>query len=72
VYYSTGVASLTAFGSAVVLPRDGVLWLAARLLLDTAGGLFGLYLLIAFGLSLAGGVMRIRHRHDVSYARQHK
>ena len=35
-----------------------MLWLAARLLLDGAGALFGLYLLILVTLFLSGYVMR--------------
>jgi hypothetical protein len=62
VYYSAGVASVTTFSAAVVLPQEGVLWLVARLMLDTAGGLFGLYLVTAMVLSLAGRVMRLRGR----------
>jgi hypothetical protein len=60
MYYSAGVASLTAFGAAVAFPNEGVLWLTSRLMLDGAGGLFGLYLLVGIGLSLTGRVMRIR------------
>jgi len=62
LYYSTGVASLAAFGASAALPHNGPLWLAARVLLDCAGGFFGLYLLITFGLALAGRVMRYRRR----------
>ena len=57
VYYSAGVAGLASFGAAQALPHDGPLWLAARLLLDGAGGLFGLYLLAGLGLAVAGRVM---------------
>ena len=60
MYYPATLASLTAFGSAVALPHDGDLWLTARLMLDGAGALFGLYLLVSFGLLLAGLVMRVR------------
>lgn len=60
MYYSTGVASLAAFGAASAVPHDGVLWHIARLTLDYAGGLFGIYLLAILGLSLAGGVLRAR------------
>ena len=62
MYYSAGVASLTAVGAAVALPQEGVLWLTARLMLDCAGGLFGMYLLVGIGLSLTGHVMRIRSK----------
>jgi len=60
MYYSAGVASLGTFGAAVALPHEGVLWLTSRLMLDGAGGLFGLYLLAGVGLSLTGRVLRIR------------
>lgn len=62
MYYSAGVVSMTAFGAAVTLPHEGVLWLVARLMLDAAGGLFGLYLAIGFVLSMAGGAVRLRAR----------
>ncbi len=39
--YSAGVAALAAFGAAQALPLEGPLWLAARLLLDGAGGCSG-------------------------------
>ena len=58
MYYSAGVAGLAAFGAAQALPHEGPLWLAARLLLDGAGGLFGLYLLTGLGLTVAGHIMR--------------
>jgi hypothetical protein len=54
------VAGLAAFGAATAVPHDGVLWHIARLTLDYAGGLFGIYLLGILGLSLAGGVLRAR------------
>jgi hypothetical protein len=60
--YSAVVASPAAFGAGAALPHEGVLWLVARLMLDSAGGLFGLYLLAIFGLFLAGHVMRSRDR----------
>jgi hypothetical protein len=65
MYYPATLASLTAFGSAVALPHDGDLWLTARMMLDGAGALFGLYLLISIGLSLTGQVMRIRRRSSI-------
>jgi hypothetical protein len=58
VYYSAGVAGLAAFGAAQALPHEGPLWLAARLLLDGSGCLFGLYLLTVALLMLAGHIMR--------------
>jgi hypothetical protein len=65
MYYPATLASLTAFGSAVALPHNGDLWLTARMLLDGAGALFGLYLLIGIGLLLTGQVMRIRGRSSI-------
>jgi hypothetical protein len=65
MYYSAGIAgSVGAFGAAVTFPHNGPLWLLARLLLDSAGALFGLYLLLALVLSTAGAVNR--HRHPVT------
>ena len=60
MHYSAGLAGLTAVGGAAALPGSGVLWLAARLLLDGAGALFGLYLLTVVTLFLSGFVMRLR------------
>ena len=60
MHYSAGLAGLTAVGGAAALPGSGVLWLAARLLLDGAGALFGVYLLTVLTLFLSGYVMRLR------------
>jgi hypothetical protein len=60
VHYSAGLAGLTAVAGAATLPGSGVLWLTARLLLDGAGALFGLYLLAVLSLFLSGYVMRLR------------
>ncbi len=60
MYYSAGLAGLAAFGSAAQLPYNGACWFVARALLDTAGGLFGLYLVVMAGLWLAGRVIRFR------------
>jgi hypothetical protein len=60
MYYPTGFVSMGAFGAAVALPHNGVLWVLARLTLDAAGALFGLYLLVALVLLTAGEVMRLR------------
>jgi len=63
VYYSAGVAGLASFGASSALPDNGPLWLVARLLLDGAGGLFGLYLLAGLGMAVAGRFMTDgRHR----------
>jgi hypothetical protein len=56
------LAGLAAVGGAATLPGSGVLWLTARLLLDGAGALFGLYLLALLTLFLSGYVMRLRRR----------
>jgi hypothetical protein len=72
MYYSAGVANIAAFGAAVALPHDGVLWHTARLMLDCAGGLFGIYLLTGLGLSLTGHVMRVRHNFAAPGARPRK
>jgi hypothetical protein len=54
------LAGLAAVGGAVTLPGSGALWLTARLLLDGAGALFGLYLLTVLSLFLSGYLMRLR------------
>ncbi len=72
MYYSAGVASPAAFGAAVALPHAGVLWHLARLMLDCAGGLFGIYLLTALGLSLIGRLMRVRHNVAAPGSRSQK
>lgn len=72
MYYSAGVVSMTAFGTAVVLPHEGVLWVIARLMLDGAGGLFGLYLIIGFVLSIAGGAVRLFARRAAPRLRPQK
>ena len=60
MYYPAGFVSMGAFGAAVALPHNGVLWVLARLTLHAAGALFGLYLLVALVLLTAGQVMRLR------------
>ena len=60
MHYSAGLTGLTAIGAAATLPGNGALWLTARLLLDGAGALFGLYLLAVLVLFLSGFVMRAR------------
>jgi hypothetical protein len=72
VYYSAGVATLSAFGAAQAFPHEGPLWLAARLLLDGAGCLFGLYLLTGLGLVVAGHVMRFGGDGGARDTRQEK
>jgi len=72
VYYSAGVAGLAAFGAAQALPHEGPLWLAARLLLDGAGFLFGLYLLTGVALMVAGRAMRLGRGRTESAARRER
>ena len=62
MYYSASLASLTAFSAAGSLPHSSAFWLVARVLLDSAGGLFGLYLAVMIGLLLIGGAMRLSRR----------
>jgi hypothetical protein len=62
VHYSGGLVSLASFAAAAEMPHSSLIWLGARVLLDLAGGLFGLYFVVMFGLYLAGCVMRLRHR----------
>jgi hypothetical protein len=62
VHYSGGLASLASFVAAAELPHTSLFWLGARILLDSAGGLFGLYFVVMFGLYLASLAMRPRHR----------
>jgi hypothetical protein len=72
VHYSAGLAGLAAVGGAATLPGSGVLWLTARLLLDGAGALFGLYLLTLLTLFLSGYVMRLRRDaspHDRAFGK---
>ena len=44
--YSSGVWGIGSVGVAQLLPTDRFLWLVARVLLDLAGALFLLYLLL--------------------------
>jgi hypothetical protein len=62
VHYSGGLASLASFVAAAELPHTSLFWLGARILLDSAGGLFGLYFVVMFGLYLASLAMRPRRR----------
>jgi hypothetical protein len=62
VHYSGGLASLASFIAAAEVPHTSLFWLGARVLLDSAGGLFGLYFVVMFGLYLASLAMRPRRR----------
>jgi hypothetical protein len=68
LYHAAGLASLATFSAAAGLPRTGA-WLAARVLLDSAGGLFGLYLAVMFGLLLTGWAMRTSRRRAARLSR---
>jgi hypothetical protein len=60
MYYPARFVSMGAFGVAVALPHDRVLRVLARLTLDAAGALFGLSLVVASALLIAGKIMRLR------------
>lgn len=62
MHYTAGLGAVGSFAGARSLPGDGVLTTLARLLLDCAGALFGLYLLLAVGLAVYGAVARRRAR----------
>ena len=62
MYYPAAFVSTGAFAAAIALPHNGVLWVLARLMLDAAGAVFGLYLLVALVLLTAGKVMRLCRR----------
>jgi len=62
MHYSAGPASLTMFASAAVLRHAKIFWSGAWVLLDAAGGLFALYLLVMVGLMLIGVAGRLRTR----------
>jgi hypothetical protein len=60
VHYTAGVGTAFSFAGSSLVPGQGLLSIVARLLLDGAGVLFGLYLLLAVGLSTYGRVLRRR------------
>jgi hypothetical protein len=70
VYNSAGFAGLASFGAAQALPEGSLLWLVARLMLDGAGALFGLYMLTGFALTIAAHVMRSGRRQTASSERR--
>ena len=64
MHYSAGLAGLTTAAAATALPAGSGLFLVARLLLDGAGALFGLYLVTFVALSMSGmccDARRARH-----------
>ena len=62
MHYSAGPASLTAFASGTELRHAKIFWSGAWILLDAAGALFALYLMVMVGLLLIGSVGRFRAR----------
>lgn len=62
MHYTAGFGALVSFGGARMVDGDGVLPAVARMLLDGAGGLFGVYLLVIFALTVAGAILRRRPR----------
>ena len=58
MHYTAGIGTAFSFAGAQLVPGDGLVSTVARLLLDAAGALFGLYLLLAIGLSAYGWVLR--------------
>lgn len=60
VYYSASAASLTSYGASMQLPRHSLFWLVARGMLDAAGALFAVYLIVAVVLLVVGWIMRYR------------
>jgi hypothetical protein len=59
MHYSAGSAGLPMAAAATALPAGSGLFLVARLLLDGAGALFGLYLVTFAVLSMIGYVLRM-------------
>ncbi len=64
MHYSAGPASLTMFASAAQLRHAKIFWSGAAVLLDAAGGLFAVYLVVMVGLLLIGfaGRLWVRRR----------
>lgn|GEM_PF-2410144 len=60
MHYTAGVGTAFSLAGARLVPGEGLLSTVARLLLDGAGALFGLYLLLALGLSAYGWLLRRR------------
>lgn len=60
MHYTAGLGAVGSFAGARALPGGGFLTTLARVLLDGAGALFGLYLVLALGLAVYGAVSRRR------------
>ena len=69
MHYTAGMGAVGSFTGARALPDAGFLTTLARLLLDGAGALFGLYLLLAAVLAAYGAASRRRaNRHRTGRA----
>ncbi len=62
MHYTAGFGAFTSMTMSDRLPPEGLLWTAARLLLDGAGALFAIYLLVFFSLVVSGAVLRTSDR----------
>lgn len=62
MHYVFGPAALIAFGSAAELRHAKLFWSGAWILLDAAGGLFALYVIVMVALLLVGSAARYRAR----------
>ena len=60
MHYTAGAGTALSLAGAGLVPGDGLLCTVARLLLDGAGALFGLYLVLALALSAYGWMLRRR------------
>jgi hypothetical protein len=58
MHYTAGFGMLASFTGARSLQGDGFLLTLARTLLEAAGALFALYLLVVIGLVLVGVILR--------------
>lgn len=58
MHYTAGLGAVGSFAGARALPDAGFLTTIARVLLDGAGALFGLYLVLAAVLAAYGAVSR--------------
>ena len=62
--YASGLAALVSFSAAAPMPRHGLLWLAARGMLDVAGTLFGCYLVVFLVMMALGSARMYRPPAD--------
>ena len=71
MHYTSNLMGLGSLASAPLLPTGNPAWLVARVLLDTAGGLFLLYLLALCVLTLLA-VAVPRSREERAELRQRR